>query len=215
MYTDFIKTLEMLGVQQWAAILTIVGIPTIFFKILFYKAKHKISFEPKETYHEATLVDQPGTPQSFWIQLMVKNKGYEVSKNSEAYLSDVWLRENGRYKRVNEFRAPVKLKWSHEEDIFPINILPRERRRLDVCYICEGQDILHIMAKGFPSGTIKNTLKPADYLFIIKTISDNSLSPAEFILNVNWNGEWKNLKGQKYVKSFQIYEYPVRSFRFA
>lgn len=199
--------------QQLAAILIIIGIPIALLKLIIYKARHKIFFRPKETYQEVKLLDYPNKPQSLWLHLMVKNKGYEISKNAEAYLSEIWFKKNDTsYKKLDIFRAPVKLKWAHEEDIYPIDILPRETRRLDICFICKNIKILYLEAKGFPSGTVKNTLIPADYLFIIKVASKNSLYPAKFILNVVWDGRWRTIRGDKYVKTFKIFKKPVRSF---
>lgn len=199
--------------QQVAALLTIIGIPIFLLKLFFYKARHKVFFDPKETYHERKSIDHEGQPQSFWLHLMVKNKGYEMSKNAEAYLSEIWVRQkNGFYKKFEEFRSPVKLKWAHEADIYPIDILPKEKRRLDVCYICQNENILRLVAKGFPSGTIKNILAPNDYLFFLKVVSENSLTPALFVFNVIWDGQWRTLKGNKYMKNFKIYRKPIKSF---
>jgi len=207
---DSLKT--SLWPQQIAAFLTIIGIPIFLLKFVFYKARHKIYFDAKETYHEVKLLDHPNQPQSFWLHLMVKNNGYELSKNTEAYLSEIWIRDN-YYIKIEDFRAPVKLKWAHEEDIYPIDILPKEKRRLDICYICENEKILHLMSKGFPSGSIKNKLIPGDYVFIIKVVSENSLTPAEFYFKVEWDGTWRNIKGSKYVKSFSLYDGgPLKSF---
>jgi hypothetical protein len=207
----FLKTSPW--IQQVAAILTIIGIPALFVKIFIYKAKHKILFEPGETYHEVKLVDRPGEPQSFWLHLMVKNTGFELSKNVTSYLFEIWFKDKGvSFKKFKEFRAPVKLKWAHEADIFPIDILPKEKRRLDVCYICQGEKMLYLMARTFPSGTVKNTLSPGDYIFVIKTTSDNSLSPAEFLFRVIWDGKWKTMNGSEYVKDFRLYNEPVKSF---
>jgi len=68
------------------------------------------------------------------------------------------------------------------------------------------------MTQGFPSGSIKNAIEPNDYLFLVKVVGENSLTPVEFIFQVSWNGEWKTLSGNKYVKSFKIYKKPVKSF---
>lgn len=214
MYQDLLNFMETSPwFQQLAAILTIIGIPIFLLKLIFYKAKHKIYFDPEETYHEVKLVDYQNQPQSFWLHLMVENKGYEISKKAEPYLSEIWFKEkNGFYKKLKEFKSPVKLKWAHEANIYPIDILPKEKRRLDVCYICQGENILHLMAEGFPSGTIKNALPAGDYLFFIKIISENSLTPATFIFNVICDGQWRTLKGNKYVKNFKIYNDPIKSF---
>lgn len=214
MYQNFLNFLKTsLWLQQLAAILTIIGIPIIVLKLIFYKAKHKIFFDPKETYHEVKLVDHAGQPQSFWLHLMVKNTGYEISKNTEAYLSEIWIKDKiGVFKKFEEFRSPVKLKWAHEADIYPIDILPKEKRRLDICYICQNENILYLMARSFPSGTVKNTLLAGDYLFFIKVISENSLTPATFIFNVVWDGHWRTLKGNRYINNFKIYKRPIKSF---
>lgn len=199
--------------QQIAAIVTIVGIPYAIFKLTVFKAKHKILFLPKETYHEAMLTDRPDTPQSLWLQLMVKNKGFEISRNAEAHLVEIWTRSPKKsFQKLSEFRAPVQLKWSHEGRISPIDILPRESRRLDVCFICQGEKILNLMAEGFPSGTIKNKIPPGNYIFIIKVISKNKPAPTDFLFEVYWDGKWKTLKGKKYVRGFKMFKKPVKSF---
>jgi hypothetical protein len=214
MYYDFVNFLKTSPwFPQLAAILTIIGIPTLLLKLIFYKAKHKIFFDPKETYHEVKLVDHPGQPQSFWLHLMVENRGYEISKNAEAYLSEIWVKDKtDLFKKLEEFRAPVKLKWAHEADIHPIDILPKEKRRLDVCYICQNENILYLMARGFPSGTLKNAIPIGNYLFFIKVVSENSLTPSTFIFNVTWNGQWKTLNGSEYIRNFRIYKAPIKSF---
>lgn len=200
-------------IQQVAGLLTIVAIPYILLRYVTYRAKHKISFIPEETYHEVKLIDHYNQPQSIWLQLMVKNRGLELSKNAEAYLAEIWENGDGEYKQIKEFRSPVKLKWSHESDIFPIDILPKNSRRLDVCYVCEGEHILYLMTKGFPSGSIKNELPPGKYVFVIKVVGENSLFPATFLFNVGWTGRWRELTGEKYVQGFRLCGKPAKSFR--
>lgn len=214
---SILHTLESLTwLEALAAFLTIVGIPyaiTYTLIRLAYKAKHKIYFIPSETYHEAQLVDRPNNPQSLWLQVMVKNKGFEISRDAEVYMSEIWKNESGHFQKIDEFRAPTKLKWSHEADIFPIDILPRSSRRLDVCFICEGEAILYLMTKGFPSGSIKNALGPGHYIFVLNAVSQNGLLPASFLFEVKWDGEWKNITGDSFVKSFRLARTPARSFR--
>jgi hypothetical protein len=214
MCQSFVNSLETSPLfQQVAAILTIIGIPIFILKLFVYKARHKIFFDPKETYHEVKIVNHNGQPQSFWLHLMVKNKGYEISKNAEAYLSEIWIKqENNSYKKFEDFKSPVKLKWAHEASIYPIDILPKEKRRLDVCYICQNEKILYIMAEWFPSGTVKNKLLPGDYLFFITVVSDSALIPSNFVFNIVWDGQWRTLKGNKYVNNFKIYRKPIKSF---
>ena len=202
-----------LWLQQFAALLTIVAIPYAFINLVIYKARHRISFQLEETYHEATLLNHQLRPQSLWLQLMVKNKGFEISKRAEAYIAGIWKKEAGKmFVKVRGFRSPVKLKWSHEGKIEPVDILPRRSRRLDVCYICNGEQILRLMAEAFPSGTIKNELEVGEYVFEIVVVSENSLRPAGFLFNVQWNGHWKKIVGKNYLKSFALVGKPTRSF---
>ncbi|MFZ2038677.1 MAG: hypothetical protein WAV11_01960 [Minisyncoccia bacterium] len=214
MMDSIINLIKSPVIPQVAAFLTIIAIPYALFKLIFYKAKFKIFFSPKETYYEVKLLDHPSRPQSYWIHLMAKNRGFEISKNTEAYLTEIWIKnEKGlNYSRIDEFRAPVKLKWAHEAQIAPVDVLPKHKRRLDVCYICEGEQILRIMAQAFPSGSIKNELLPGDYIFIIHVVSDNGLRPARFLLNISWDGKWRTLKGGNYVKPFRLTAEPVKSF---
>lgn len=200
--------------QQIASLFTIIAIPYAFFRYVFYKTKLKISFQPKETYHEVILISHPKQPQSFWLQLMIKNNGFEVAKKSEAYLSQIWRKEQkNNYKKLEEFRAPVKLKWAHEAQIFPIDILPKSIRRLDVCYICQGEQILYLMTEGFAGGTIKNQISYGSYVFEIIALSENGIKPSRFLFEVTWDGQWRTLLGDSYVKSFKLARYPTKSFR--
>lgn len=202
-----------LWIQQLAALLTIIAIPYAFLKLVIYKAKHKIFFSPAETYHERLLSGYPGNPKSYWLQLMVKNEGFEMSRNAEAYLTEVWKKNSKNpFQKLDGFLSPVKLKWSHEADIFPIDILPRKSRRLDVCYIYQDNNILHIVAKGHPSGSIQNELPPGEYIFVIEIVSESKLVPARFLFQVTWDGQWRTLVGKKYVESFKMYKEPVKSF---
>ncbi len=208
---DFWKSTPLL--QQLAALLTIVAIPYAFLRLVVYKVRHYISFQPEETYQEVTLLDHPSTPQSLWLQLMVKNKGFEISKRAEVYLVEIWQKEPDKtINKVKDFRAPVKLKWSHEGKIEPIDILPKHSRRLDVCYICNGEQVLRLMSEGFPSGTIKNELGIGEYVFKIIAVSENSLRPAIFLFNVQWSGKWNEIIGKNYVKSFTLGSNPIKSF---
>jgi len=201
--------------QQLASIFAIIGAPSIVSIVL--KTRHKIFFEPKETYHERRLVDRADRPRSFWLHLMVKNKGYKTSKSAEGYISEIWIKKENKiwantYSKLEEFMSPVKLKWAHELEIHPIDILPKQPRRLDVCFIVQNEPILHLVAKGFASGTIKNKLAPGNYIFMIKVVSDNSLRPTTFPFSVIWDGKWKTLQGNKYIKNFRFYGNPIKSF---
>jgi len=199
--------------QQIAALLTIIGIPYALLRFAIYKAKLKTYFKEKETYHEVKALDHYNQPQSIWLHLMVKNKGFELAKKTEAYLSQVWIKDkDDNYKKLEGFRSPIKLKWSHEADWSPVDILPRHARRLDICYICQGEAILYLVTNEHPSGTIQRRLAPDQYVFDIVIVSDNSFKPSRFLFQVGWDGEWKTIKGRPYVKSFKYAKTPAKSF---
>jgi hypothetical protein len=169
--------------------------------------RHEILFQPKETYHHVRITNRHGEPQSIWLHLMVKNKGYVISRDAEASLTEIWkIKEGFSIKKLDEFKAPVKLKWAHEKYIQPIDILPNKSRRLDVCYIYENGKLMHLEAESFPSGTIKNELPPDNYVFLISVISKNCLRPAKFYFNVSWDGRWGTLKGKDYNSIFKDYK---------
>ncbi|MDO8471182.1 MAG: hypothetical protein Q7S49_01050 [bacterium] len=197
--------------QQIAALLTIIAIPYAILRFVIYKAKLKTSFKENETYHEVKVIDHYNQPQSLWLHLMVRNKGFELAKKTQAYLSQVWIKDK-TYKKLDDFRSPVKLKWSHEADMSTIDILPRHSRRLDICYICEGDNILYLVTTEHPSGTIQRRLNPGKYVFDIVVVSDNSFRPSRFLFHVNWGGKWKTIKGDSYVRSFRYVKNPARSF---
>ncbi|MBI2086654.1 MAG: hypothetical protein HYT69_00540 [Candidatus Zambryskibacteria bacterium] len=205
---------ENITIPWLASLLTLIAIPYAFLQWMLYKSKHKVVFVPSETYYEVTLVDHPNKPQSLWLHLMVKNRGFEVSRNAEAYITKIWEKEGSKFNALASFRSPVKLKWAHEPSIAPIDILPKHSRRLDVCYICDNEEILHLMAEGYPSGTIRNALPVGNYLFEIVIVSKNALRPTRFLFLVEWDGKWENFRGKSYVRSFRLTKSPAKSFRF-
>src|SRR3989344_8298580 len=98
---DFWKITPWL--EQIVALFTIIAIPYALIRYIFYKTRLKISFQPKETYHEVKLVDQHNQPQSLWLQLMVKNNGFEVAKRTEAYLCQIWEKDSKNlYRKLEE-----------------------------------------------------------------------------------------------------------------
>jgi len=201
-----------LWVQQAADIVTIIGIPYAILILTFYRAKLKTYFRTNETYHEVMALDHYNQPQSIWLQLMVKNNGFELAKQTQAYLSQVWSKSDKKYEKLKNFNAPVKLKWSHETNISPIDILPWHSRRLDVCYICEGETILYLVTNEHPSGSVQKRLNPGEYIFDILVVGDNCFKPSRFLFKVFWDGKWKTISGKSFVRSFRYASKPAKSF---
>lgn len=210
---EFLET--AIWLQQLEALFIIVGIPISLFKLFFPRLR--VYFDPKETYHEVSLVNYDGTPQqgnpiSFWIHAMVKNKAFGESKKAVVYLQEVWELVGKSYKPLNNFNVALVLKWSHEKYVVPKNILPRAKRRVDMGHIQNNSSIFVIETEHFPSGTIRD-LGLGHYLFVLVATADNTIFPSREILKVTWNGIYKNLECNYFVHSFRRYTQPVKSFR--
>jgi len=202
---NFLK--EATWLQQIESLFVIAGLPALFIKWFFYRPRLKLKFDPKETYHEVFEVGRK--KNSLWLHLMCENNGFVEAKAVNGFLTKVYNfdTEKCSYKENHEFRSQIILKWAHEDDFSPRNILPRDKRRLDVCFIYEDDSQLYFSTKYYPSGTAK-TLPPGKYLLEIVVTGDNINHPAKYKLCILWSGEWKGLKECK----SQFQELPDESF---
>lgn len=203
----FIKNATWL--QQIEALFIVIGVPISLFKLFFPRLR--IYFDVKETYHERVLVDVSGTPKSYWIHVMVKNRAFGESKKAMGYLQEVWIK-NDKYVLLKDFNVALPLKWSHERLVEPKNILPKRTKRMDLGHIRDNDKRFFIETEHFPSGTAR-TLTPGNYLFVVIATADNTIFPHTEILKVGWDGIWKNLSCEYFVKNFRFYTKPVKSFK--
>ena len=191
--------------QQVEAMFVIAGLPILIVKWFFSQPKLKLKFDSKETYLEALEVGRG--KNSLWLHLICSNNGFVEAKRTNGFLIKVYNfdPEKHCYKENNDFKSQIILKWAHEENHDPRNILPRNKRRLDVCFIYEGDSQLYFATKYYPSGTAK-TLPPGQYLLDIVVTGDNISYPTRYKLPVLWDGTWRGLKVfRPPIKSFKLY----------
>jgi len=181
------------------AIVVIVGLPIVFFRWLFYKPRVKLYFDPRETYYQLPAVDLG--KDSFWLHLMVKNKSlFTDIKNAQGFISSVWEIRNNKKGMLPLFRSQIKLRWAHEIDNKPKDIIGRRKRRLDICYALEGDKTLYLATKLYPSGT-QRTLPPGEYIFLVNLTTENLSRSVKYFLRVSWNGKYTELRATTYKRN--------------
>lgn len=191
-------------------VFTIFGISVLGFfgkliKFIFFRPHLKLRFIPEETYHERLEVGRQ--KQSLWMHLMCFNNGFIEARNLKGYITKIYEfnESTASCTRNNNFLNQIGLKWAHENDYLPKNILRRSNKRLDVCFIYEDLPTLYFSTKYYPSGT-QLALAPGSYVFEIVVMGSNT-APAKYYLHVEWQGTWKNLKQAKpLLKNFKVYK---------
>jgi hypothetical protein len=142
----------------------------------------EIYYDPKETYHKARDLSFNGILGNFG-HVMVRNNGQCVAKNCAGELRGIEIYQNNGFQKATGYRNIMTLKWAHEKDFYPRDIDKDSPRRLDVCYVHQGFDILHFFTEKYPSGN-QTDFPPGKYKIKIRIKSDNAKSTEkEFIIN--------------------------------
>lgn len=158
------------------------------------KPRLEIYYSPEETYHKAH--DYSRNKLGIFCHLMVKNKGRTVAKRCVGELRSIKKLVSGDFKNVHGYRSIMQLKWAHELDYLPKDI-DETPVRLDLCYVHEGDDILHFFTKKYPNGS-QTSFLPGQYLVEVRVKSDNAKnSDGKFIIEYN-KGSLDNLKIKKF-----------------
>jgi len=140
----------------------------------FDSPRLEIYYDPAETYHKAHDLSF-GRILGNFAHVMVKNKGRGVAKNCMGELVSIEELKNKTYQSVPGYRKIMQLKWAHEKDFSPQDIEKGRPRRLDVCFVHEGYDIVHFFTKKSPTGN-QTDFPPGIYEVEIGVKSDNSES---------------------------------------
>ncbi len=156
------------------------------------KARLKIYYDPAETYHKLRDLSFRGTVGNF-AHVMVKNKSRSVAKNCIGELMGIKELKGNQYLRVPGFRNIAQLKWAHEPDFSPKDIDRDSPRRLDLCYVHQGYDILHFFTKKYPTGN-QTDFPPGIYKVEIGVKSDNSKSVRNSFIVRYEAGKFNSLK---------------------
>lgn len=184
--------------QTISAVVVILGLPAIFFRWI-RKPKIKLYFDSKETYHNVLAVDIQ--KYTLWIHIMARNKSLTDIKNAQGFVSSVWEIKNREKHILPLFRNQIKIKWAHENDYNPRDILRKSKKRLDVCYSVDGDNILYLSTQRHPSGT-QMSLNIGEYIFLINLIAENAPSKS-YLLHIIWNGNYSELKAYPYKKTIK------------
>jgi len=187
-----------------SAIVVIAGVPIILIRLIFslpYKIRIKLYFDSKETYHQLPEVNSGR--DSFWLHLMAKNKSsFTDVKNAQGFVSSVWRIQDSKKYIYTSFRSQIKLKWAHENDFEPKDIIRGYKRRLDVCFALENNENLYFVTEFYPSGT-QRFLPPGDYIFLINLTAENLPRSESYLLRVIWNGKYTELRAKPYKKNIK------------
>jgi len=146
----------------------------------FNRPKLEIYYDPNETYHKRTVIST--NLLGNFAHVMVKNNGKSTAKNCVGELRSVEVLKNNQLQKVPGYVKIMSLKWAHERDFSPKDIEVDTPRRLDVCYVYQGLDILYFFIDKYPSGN-QTDFPPDEYRIKIRIKSDNAESvEKEFIV---------------------------------
>ena len=147
----------------------------------FNRSRLEIYYDPNETYHKAIDVSFKRVLGNF-AHVMVRNHGKNMAKNCAGELRDIEVLKNNKFQSIPGYRNIMSLKWAHEKDFSPKDIEADVSRRLDVCYVHQGYDILHFFTEKYPSGN-QTDFTSGEYKVKIRVKSDNTKSvEKEFIV---------------------------------
>lgn len=178
-------------------ILTILGILNpvkLIKKIVNYsnRPRLEIYYDPAQTYHKARDLSFGGVLGNF-AHVMVRNSGRNVAKNCVGELRTIQLFRNNKFQNISEYRNIMTLKWAHERGLYPVDLETDPPRRLDVCYVYQGYDILHFFTEKYPSGN-QTDFPPGEYKIKIRIKSDNAQTvEKEFIVEYD-TGQFDSLR---------------------
>ncbi|MBI5356427.1 hypothetical protein HZB78_02340 [Candidatus Collierbacteria bacterium] len=121
----------------------------------------EVYYDPRETYYKARDLGFNAVLGLF-CHVMVRNKGKNTAVGCVGELKSIKLLKNDVFQNVSEYRNIMRLKWAHEKDFSSKDIDTDTPRRLDVCYVHKGFDILHFFTEKYPSGN-QTDFPPGEY----------------------------------------------------
>ncbi len=156
----------------------------------------EIYYDPEQTYLEAIDRSFHDTVGLF-VHVMIRNNGKTPARNCIGELRRIEVFSSGKFNDVREYRNIMQLKWAHEDTYAPKDIDPGDSKRLDVCYVHQGIDVLHFFTKKYPSGNQTDFL-PGTYKITIRIKSENTKNiDGTFVVKYN-AGNFRSLKINTY-----------------
>ena len=186
--------------QQEVIIFIILGLGVLIpLRMLFKYYKRpvlNIYFNKSQTYDEK--FDHAGTGKNWgmFVHIIVDNTGRSDAKRCLGYLVEV--EENDSFDSFTpspNFKGPVKLHWDHDAPgggWNPLDVIKYKPRKLDVCFVHEGDPRLHFFTEEFPHGFQKG-FGPGEYRIKITVSADNVKPISEYFI-IRWDGDWMNLR---------------------
>lgn len=164
---------------MWEKILSLIPVKEIINYLK--RPRLEIYYDPNKTYHTAKDLSFQGVRGNF-VHVMVRNNGRHTAKNCIGELGSIKEFKNGKFQDAPGYRNVMQLKWAHEKNFSPKDIDKDYPKRLDVCYVHEGYDILHFFTEKYPSGN-QTDFPPGKYRIKIRAKCDNGeTSEKEFIV---------------------------------
>jgi hypothetical protein len=178
----------ILTILGWFNPINLIGIITN----LFTQPKLEIYYDKNETYHKVKDLSFNRITGNF-AHVMVKNKGRRTAANCIAELRSIEIQNNGTYQHIPEYRKIMRLKWAHEIDFMPKDIETDIPRRLDVCYVHQGYDIIHFFTEKYATGN-QTDFQPGKYRISIKVKCDNAKSVDKVFIITYQRGNFDSLE---------------------
>lgn len=154
------------------------------------KAKLVIYYDPNETYH--VLPDLSVNLTGRFCHVMVRNIGKKDALSCIGELRKIEKEVNGNFETILEYRNIMQLKWAHEADYSLKDIESLDAKRLDVCYVHQGVDVLHFFTKKYPSGN-QTDFSPGKYRITLRVRSSNVASVDKKFIVEYFRGDFNSL----------------------
>lgn len=158
----------------------------------YRRPKLIVYFDPNETYHRRVVTDQNNTP-GFFCHVMVKNEGKDIARNCRGRIINIQMEDNsGNFVKHSMFLAPMILKWAHEGDFDPRDIVADLPRRLDLCVGLQNQpNNLFFFTINKPDGN-QTVYPPGKYRITIRLDSDNASTVDQHFI-IDFKGGWDQI----------------------
>lgn len=194
------------SIQLIAGIVVIIGI--IQAEIIWvFRPRLKIYFNKNKTFDIAPDGIR-NIDEVKWIHVFVKNYGFRRAENCNGYILKITRKVNRTYQITKGFETDVYIHqhWANEpgaKAYSPQMIEGRCERRLDLCYLDKGNNILKLFTESQYCG-VSVALEKGEYK-ILMAVSGKNASTVKRWFYLEWDGSWEGFKIRGLYNSFKFY----------